>query len=413
MLLLIVVVTTAYTQVLLAQVPIVTNLYGDVGIVKVGSDGGYIGASDQFTRFVYRIFTSSEVIPWPSPCGTNCSYNATFFGPAYNCVTALNATLALQNLQDVTSESATLGPSGCLYYAEDVPGNMTTQGLWFEYTSNNLTVIQCQLHNTTYDIAVQFLNNQLNVSTELTYHEQLNNNLSGLVATDVFSDLNATNWALVNYFTVSETLIGLLEGCAIENSVYGSIDYGGSRIELSTLVDDLPFTIGFPDNFRQSIVDLLANITLSITSFVDQPLLPSISGDVVNPVAVYTPVNATVVTYPARYAYSASALWEIYGITLGCTAATIIIGTYLLLRNGVDADMSFAQILVTTRNKTLDELCAGVGLGGENISKTIRKTKLKFGELKGEPSHVCFGKEAEISPLKKNGYTGISNPSIE
>jgi hypothetical protein len=41
---------------------------------------------------------------------------------------------------------------------------------------------------------------------------------------------------------------------------------------------------------------------------------------------------------------------------------------YILYDNGVDGDMSFSQLVGTTRNRTLDRECESVGLCGEYIS---------------------------------------------
>ena len=220
--------------------PIISNLYNDVGFIRIGTGGSYLGPADQFSRFIYRVFTSG-IIPWPSPCGSNCSYRATFYGPAYNCIEVYDPP-TLQNNTNLT------GP--CLFFASDIPGNLSAQGLWMQFSKfadpfANLTTLQCQLHNTTYDISVEFRNNQLNVTTDLSYHEQVNNSLENLLATEIFEnprypvDPNTT-WALANYYTVSDSLIGLISGCAQENSVYGAIAWGTSSIYLSTLVDEDP-----------------------------------------------------------------------------------------------------------------------------------------------------------------------------
>ena len=42
--------------------------------------------------------------------------------------------------------------------------------------------------------------------------------------------------------------------------------------------------------------------------------------------------------------------------------------------------MSFSQVLVTTHNRSLDQLCQGSTLGGETISKEVRKAELQFGD---------------------------------
>jgi hypothetical protein len=70
--------------------------------------------------------------------------------------------------------------------------------------------------------------------------------------------------------------------------------------------------------------------------------------------AQYTNAIATVITYPATYSYSTAVLWEAYGVAIFVSAMCIVVGAYMLWDNGVNADMSFSQVLVTTRNRSLD-----------------------------------------------------------
>jgi len=423
-----VVVTNAFSAVVASEVPIVSSLYGDVGFFIIGSGSEYDGSSPEFSRLVYEVFTSGEMTPWPSPCGSNCSYSISFFGPAYNCVSATYNDWTW--LEVLANQSGANGPTGdyTLFWAADLKGNLTEQGLYFLLVtpaspnaatppaSSNATVVHCQLHNTTYDTDVQFVSNQLNTSTVLTYHEQLNNSLGSLLGSDDYPNSSSYNetWALVNYFAVSQGLITLLAGSANDGYLYGNIEWS-SEIYLSNLAEPMPTGIAYPANFSQMVVDLLTNVTLSLISSLFLPPFPSIGTDVVHPAAVYTTVNATIVTSLPRYSYSASILWVLYGTAIGFTMLTVILGTILLIYNGVDGDMSFTQIVVTTRNKALDELSVGACLGGEKISKGILKTSLKFGELQGsEPRHACFGKEEEIIPLMKNeDYEGMSKTHAE
>jgi hypothetical protein len=50
---------------------------------------------------------------------------------------------------------------------------------------------------------------------------------------------------------------------------------------------------------------------------------------------------------------------------------------YMLYENGVEAAMSFSQLVVTTRNNTIDYYCAGAGLGGEYIPELFNNLELQ------------------------------------
>jgi hypothetical protein len=97
-------------------------------------------------------------------------------------------------------------------------------------------------------------------------------------------------------------------------------------------------------------------------------------------------------------------LWEAYGVAIFVSAICIVVGAYMLWDNGVDADMSFSQVLVTTRNRSLDQVCAGANLGGDQITEELKDTPLRFGMLQtGDSQHPCFGLEGEITPLRNQG----------
>lgn len=76
----------------------------------------------------------------------------------------------------------------------------------------------------------------------------------------------------------------------------------------------------------------------------------------------------------------------------------------MLWDNGVDADMSFSQVLVATRNPSLDQICVGANLGGDQITEELKESQLRFGMLlTGESPHPCFGLEGEINQLRNRG----------
>lgn len=68
--------------------------------------------------------------------------------------------------------------------------------------------------------------------------------------------------------------------------------------------------------------------------------------------------------------------------------------------------MTFSQILMTTRNESLDRLCSDTCIGGERTSAQTLRTKLRYGELIDKRKvnarrvvnrHMCFGLEEEIA----------------
>jgi hypothetical protein len=128
-----------------SSVPVLSALDNDVGFVRTGSAWSYLGSSDQLRRVAARVLTNGEISPFPSPCGSNCTYNITFLGLAYKCI-RLAPSATLPNLTNTTDEiNTSLSPSSGLvtFYAAELSGNLTVQGLWVAYGSMPNMTIQC------------------------------------------------------------------------------------------------------------------------------------------------------------------------------------------------------------------------------------------------------------------------------
>jgi len=393
----------------LLPVPILAPLDSYVGLydyeTTVSNPGGMDVQDPRVaiptSRLALRVFTSGEMVPWPSPCGANCSYSITFNAPAFDCASVgANESHPEFNLPD-KRQSSTL-----VYTTTQGPSDL--EELWFLYGSRApqtwagwlpTNMARCTLHVATYDIYVQYKQNLPIVNTTVHLHEILNKTVvdnkwksRGEMGSPLF-EYNYTSgpeMVLVNYYTIEQSVAKLL---------VGTLNFGvpaTSQIAMSTLIETMTDNATFPDDFPKKIEQLLINTTLSMISFFYNPINASA------PVALLTRVHADVTDDLTQYAYSPSTLWLIYGVALGASALVIIIGAYMLFLNGTDAEMSFSQFLVTTRNPTLDRLCQGSSLGGEHISKDLLKTKLIFGEVPGgDEPHAGFGVEEEVLPLKK------------
>jgi hypothetical protein len=288
----------------------------------------------------------------------------------------------------------------------------------------------CILHAATYTTQVQYKNNLPNITTTIVRHEQIYSSISAELESMKAGMAPVINRTanLVNFYAVEQAIQALLTGDLINSHAAGDNIIGTGQLPLWKFLDftspKAAILLPFPDDFSQKVEDLLINTTLSLTYFLDHPNLArednySFSGQKNVPIAVTTMVDATTTTLPPRYNYSATTLWEIYGVSLGISTVCMAFGWYMLFRNGMDSELSFSQVLVTTRNKSLDRLCYGACLGGETIPKELRRTKLKYGELIDQDGnfdedervgdemhkHACFGLEDEVTFIKRKGYT--------
>lgn len=386
---------------------------------------GFGGPTPQLQRLAMRVFTSGEVTTWPSPCGANCSYTITFDGPMYDCIDTLET-----NPVNISPQSNELYLTTPGYInttnTTDTTSSATqiSDGIWIRRNlwDNVIHTSHCVLHVATYTTNVTYKENIQYLNTSVQLHDP--------ILSSVFDDLflmmtNGTEpgiklnqtVSLVNFYAIEQAVEGLLQGFIHQSTglegvsmdanaqifLWKFVEYG-----LSTNGSTPDYSlIAYPSDFSNKVEELLKNLTLSLISNPQtstKPLGPALPFNFDVHTVINTTVPALVAIDQIHYAYSPRTLWEIYGVAIGVSAICTILGLCILVKNGVDSDMSFSQILVTTRNPSLDTLCDGASLGGEKITEDIKRVKLKYGELirneSEEQSHACFGLEKEVIPLE-------------
>jgi len=394
----------------------------DVGFY-VNQEGIELHIPTDLEKLTMRVFTSGDIVSWPSLCGSNCSYTVTFDGPAYQCVD-----IQLPTISDFDSLSPTLWlyntTLGIVNVSVTSPydgTNITVEAsdgiwIWREEPDDNFTHgTHCELYAATYTTKVNYSDNIPSVSANLLLHDQIFSSITEEILTLPGNRIpSTTTYALANFYAVEQAVEQLLqgyitlvdEGGQAEGTTQSIVIGGDSLVTLWNLVSttniSLNNPITFPTNFSQRVEEVLMNTTISLANLLQRPSFGA------SP-ATYSLVNATIVSYPSLFVYSPRALWEIYGIALSLGCICVAIGLYFLFKSGVYADMSFSQVMVTTRNPRLDRLCYGAALGQDFISKELRRTKLRYGEpISMEDredevnQHVCFGLEKEVTAISKD-----------
>jgi hypothetical protein len=399
------VTSPASTSVLNTKVPVVAPLDSDVGFVTVDHDFGFTGAAQQLIFVAARVLTAGQFISQPSPCG-NCSYSISFNGPTWQCI---QVDPLVVEIPDLGLPSPPLGPFyGVDSFMSNIQANFNRsedQGFWIAYGLPPDNFIHCTLYNATYTTQVQYTSDSPIVNTTIQSFQQVTDaaiNGYTIIKSNKTSNAEANElWTLQNYYAIHNAVGRLLLG-GIEFRVGYGLAYLQTILGFSDMVQISRNNVSFPADFTKRLERYFVNTVLSLTHFLQSPPVPQIEGSDVRSPAAHATTEATVITYPARYTYSAGILWRSYGIAVGCSTLCILVGCHALFSNGVDADMSFSQILVTTRNVALDRLCDGESLGGENISKKLLKTPLRYGEERRNEGHACFGFDSEVTTLMDN-----------
>lgn len=356
------------------------------------------------------VLSGLQVVPWTSPCGVNCSYTFSFRGPAYQCVELGPFSSASINLTEIEGDSTFYGslsspPSlndSLLYYGVPDTGNETRPaGLLILYASLNQT-LRCDLYNATYTTAVSYINNEQTIQNDIELHnsivdgDQLYDTLLSGPGEEVLT--NGTFWGQMNLvllqYYASAQLVGYIYVYGHQVVEYtGAVYWPGLGQWTSGILVQSVITWG---DLLTNVQDFLANFTLSlIGANVDTSQLVNVSSTLI----VNTSVPATSTSYPVVYTYDAATLWEGYACALGFTTIGVIVGSCMLYGNGVVGQLTFAQVLVTTRNPTLDKISEGAGLGGKYITDRVWKLKVKYGLLEAGTEKMGFGTKDEIHSI--------------
>lgn len=245
------------------------------------------------------------------------------------------------------------------------------------YDELNHTV-QCTLYSATYNATITYENNIQFVQVDVVEHgtilnsDQLYNGLGIPFDVNLFALHEAVVSCLAGWFAVEITALYVYTEAPLWAGV--------ATYSNETLVS-------WPDDLSVKVEELMINLTLSLITLRDDPD-PEVSTIIVN-----TTVPGILTTYPPVYAYSKVVLWQIYGTALGISVTCVVLGTYMLLKNSTAGQLSFSQILVATRNPTLDRIA---DTSDQSSLRLLQNTTLRYGTLEGT-EHVCFGVPDEIS----------------
>ena len=343
------------------------------------------------SQTAFRVLSGGSLISWPSPCGSNCSYSVSFSGPIYECTQTqqlLTPPISLNVSGQIETYGVRPDPVVFVFADEVVSGPV---GLWLAYTPNpvsesdpsvlNFTIIHCGLHNATYVLDISYVNNIQFVEKTILTHQSVN---SDAIQPGHSGQLD---WGPNNLFGIHESIARILAGTV---SLEGpSLTFNGTNVQLWNGFANTSISnpSGFPilsfellGNVSAGLIDLLANVTISLLHQQDPvPCVMSASASV-NLVAS-TLTNATMTNVVTIYKYASTKLWAIYGVGIGLGLFCLLFDLDTMRKTEIPRALSFSQIVVSTRNQTLDATC----VGDEILAKQVlSKKKLRFDKIENE-----------------------------
>ncbi|KAF9888266.1 hypothetical protein FE257_008835 [Aspergillus nanangensis] len=381
--------------------------------------------SSAISRLFTAVSSSVAVVPFPPPF-PNSSYTLEFWGPSYKCQT-LDETIAemkgisftngydrnYSSFEDVwhqlvhnSSDDQT--PFSAVYRGS-APGVLNNTLLMYAPGENTAsdhptdkTSLVCQLWNTSYVLGV---NNTDGIQTlaPISIDFVAASNWDDTAGNEIFlrndgPEVNAGFYithllfsALISgSLTIGST--GSLVGDGTPLMRSGLFDcpelWNGTYNTIVSVVESDSASYCRNKTLGRALEDLSRNFTYSLLS------LNAANTSV--PVTVYSPQNF--------YAYNRKNLFVAYIVAAGVTITCIAVGLFALWDNGVSHNTSFSGVLRTTRNPDLDFLATGYCFGSDELTKEVRRVKLRFGEIETAPQtfkHAAFGYEDSVTDLVK------------
>ncbi|KAJ7457721.1 hypothetical protein FB451DRAFT_1274087 [Mycena latifolia] len=306
-----------------------------------------------------KTLLESAITTWPSPCGSDCSYNLTFFGPSFSCSAPSNnpieARVPIWIVQPVLMGSTT--DTLRVQYISDFQGNIQSE-------------TNCTSFNSTYNIAIQFQGSQQTVEVlDVGLGPSFGTNLTLIIDDPTFRPALA---ALKD--AVSAALIG-----SIFQDTQTGLSITGRTLALNSALanNTLPTNPVFRTDTPQLIEQLLTNATISMIS---RSLWT-------------TTAPARIVRTVDVFVYAPSVLWAGYGAAIGVTLLAIGVGLHAVLRNGGGGGKAFSLIMATTRNPELDAI-TDRALHQKEYRDTYMNLRFRYTTLPGrEVDRLAFCEE--------------------
>ena len=366
-----------------------------------------------------------NVLPIPAP-DQNSSYGLTFYGPSLGCVVTPQEELAtfyaalvdarktrgLPGLSTILEsvESAYDYDSYVLKYnswmKDSIYGYNLSHPSWnndssnyfpFPYsdntgffyfnTSGHDTLIECHLHNATYDVGFTFQNSEQTINVNsVTLHELFPFNETTIIDVNNTDISNAINYDNAVFSAVQYAFNDIVVGAASNETGGGSVNNGVQYYQglasLSVLRDFIESEEPIePSVMVAAIQTMFQNITISTLS---APQLRLTN-------AQASPITGTTWRTVNIYQYQPTDLYIAYGCSLLATVFCVFWGFYVIshYNHHRSYSLKFSTILRTTRRREFDNVVdATARNGADPVPRRIKEPKLRYSVGDGEDGHL-------------------------
>ena len=401
--------------------------------------GGYSNPSSRALGLVYSTFNGGQILPPPSPCNGNCTFNQTFFGPSYKCdeltpltddpadfsfnSTAADWNAGVPDLSEpyvVTWYSAQLsrcngttvdgGPcpapaNGTFTTPIDAASSSGDGRFWIFYRwlppehrdANRTTYdpsiweyhkLECRSYNASFNVTRTYRGSDQAVFGTVQYLNPLNYSQEHRLYGGQHVPGEYAGYAIHDIlFSLMSGIIGPTGAMGVP-TVYDLTQLAGSR-----LVEPVAFPAADPamdqasmpglgDGFgiQKPVQDLAAAIAeLHFNATVGMLSIPDL---------VYLAnetVPSTQFVVRSQWTYDRRTLAAVYGAFVAANALALVVGLAAVADNAgvfVRKD-GFLRLLMATRNPDLDRLVGPVsdGRGDDREQSLLKSREVRFGYL--------------------------------
>ncbi|KAK6333421.1 hypothetical protein TWF718_011234 [Orbilia javanica] len=364
-----------------------------------------------------------------SPCGNNCSYSVSYNAPLWKCTDTdrqdARSPWEISNssvvpwasgkgsspyaytsiLQYTAERSNVTGKLWVGHLARKDASNIPNATFWDEH---DVESFYCDGFNATVHLRQQYLNGKQSypLVENIEYGEEITSSLGYNWVTE----RNITEVDLARHQIVYRILSGLFVGTVNWESRSDKLFTSDTSI-LNMPAFVRPNLVraeggdGPNDEIKASIKGLAEqlslNYSMSLLAFSDLGARQ------------LTTANCTVTTFHNVWKYDKTNLIISYTIGSFVALVSLVIGAIALRRNGIVSEMSFSQIVATTRNPELDKMMQGNSLGRSDLKpRTLYGERIRMGELKEQDTallasgaaHTAFGRPDNVIAIRRQGY---------
>ncbi len=347
-------------------------------------------------RVLDHALQSNTLDGWNAPvgCGIECSYTIQYIAPALRCTElSLNEVDAL--LPDYDAHPTVYNSTSS--FSDPTTGaNMSMAWRTYEADGKSNTAgARCSLYNTTQQSIVSFVNNTRIISPAIISYDNLTKFSSDLI-TDIHLPLVGSNSKFISDLSPLLTYIAIVMW--LYGSLGGSIKYSPEMLvpELSSedtklLSNNLLFSLNETagtftpnsENVISALEQILVNATVAMITSMGHTTL----------------VNASVVQNQLIWVYHHQRLWIIYATALALTATSGGIALVCMLKNGGESDLTFWDIVRTTRSSDLNAV-----VEGEKLGDAGKDTMLQYAVQGKDPDRNTSG----VFVLARSRHKGSS-----